>query len=102
MGLSKCGYFFSFERGSSQGRGGARRSAGRDGIPSSQRPLPFLNEVLVDLYCCQAFNMLEYVGRAVLFGLATLLPELSGELTKEMISMFIHSIASRPVDRVNP
>lgn len=46
--------------------------------------------------------MLRYVGRAVLIGLATFLPELSGDPTKEMISLFIELISSRAIDRVNP
>ncbi|WP_161992762.1 hypothetical protein [Aureimonas leprariae] len=46
--------------------------------------------------------MLRYAGRAVLIGLSTVLPELAGDPTKEMISLFIDLISSRPVDRVNP
>lgn len=46
--------------------------------------------------------MLEYTGRIVLIGLSTILPELSGDLTKEMMSLFISLISSRAIDRVNP
>ncbi len=46
--------------------------------------------------------MLRYAGRAVLIGLLAILPELSGEPTKEMISLFIDLISSPALDRVNP